>query len=618
MARAPGIDEDAVTSGPPQADAAPQGAAPLRVLVVGSADGVARRLLDRLARDAASTGDAGSAGHGRVDEPPGSTGAARYVIRTPHRDIVLAEIASDDNLARAILAETPPARAALLVVDASIGIVARDRTSASMLSAAGIQDVTIAIDGLDRLAHDRGAFERLASEILALAARLGIARATAIPTSAASGENVVRSAPSMPWCTAFPLLAHLESVAADTVSLGPLRLMVEHGSTASAGPAGPGRFDGTIVGGTAVPGDRIAILPAGVTATIAAVEARTADAGAAGWGQPVTVALLEPVDVPPDSIVSAAHDRPEIADQFAADIVWLGAKPMLRGRPYGFRLGLQSAIAQITDIRYVLNPETAEHAAGRVVPRSGVARCHLSISSPAVMEPFSGTPALGAFLLLDRTTGETLGAGRIVHTLRRAQNIHWQAIDVTAAQRASLKAQRPCCLWLTGLSGSGKSTVSNLLEKRLFSLGHHTYVLDGDNVRHGLNRDLGFTEADRVENIRRVAEVARLMVDAGLITIVSFISPFRSERRLARERFDAGVFIEVFVDAPLEVCEERDPKGLYLKARSGALQNFTGISSPYEPPEKPDLHLRTSVSPPEVLVEQILGDLRRRGIVTAS
>jgi bifunctional enzyme CysN/CysC len=357
------------------------------------------------------------------------------------------------------------------------------------------------------------------------------------------------------------------------------------------------------------------VLPSAKKSKIARILTPGGDVQEAAAGKALMVTLTGEVDVGRGDMICAAHDRAEVTDQFQASLVWMSDKHLLKGRPLVIRAGTQSAIAQISEIKYKLNVETLEHVACKDLELNEIGVVNVSVSKPLVLDPYETNRETGSFILIDRVTNETVGAGMVQFALRRSNNIHWQAVDISKRQRSEIKGQKACCLWFTGLSGSGKSTISNLLEKRLFSLGRHTYILDGDNVRHGLNRDLGFTEADRVENIRRVSEVARLMVDAGLVTLVSFISPFRAERQFARERFEAGEFLEVFVDTPIEVCEERDVKGLYKKARAGQIANFTGISSPYEPPLAPDMVLASATSSPEAAVDQIIRELERRGVV---
>ncbi|KAB2848820.1 MAG: adenylyl-sulfate kinase [Hyphomicrobiaceae bacterium] len=371
-------------------------------------------------------------------------------------------------------------------------------------------------------------------------------------------------------------------------------------------------ISGRVVSGRPQPDLRIAILPEGTGATIVSLKADN-ETGK-------TVLTIDPrLHVPPGSLLTEADDRPEVTDQIAAHIVWLDSGgPMLPGRPYNLELAGQKVIATITALKYRLNPETQEHIAARSLAHGEIGFCNLSFERPLAVEPASRRTGLGSFAISDVASGRPLARGFVEFGLRRATNVHWQALSIDRGARALLKGQRPCCLWFTGLSGSGKSTVASLLEKRLHALGRHTYVLDGDNVRHGLNRDLGFTDADRVENIRRVAEVAKLMADAGLIVVVSFISPFRAERRLARALFKDGEFLEVFLDTPLEVCEARDPKGLYKKARAGLIKNFTGIDSAYEQPEAPDLRLQSGNELAEILVDKIISTLRKRGVIAAT
>jgi len=364
-------------------------------------------------------------------------------------------------------------------------------------------------------------------------------------------------------------------------------------------------------------GDQIASLPAGMTATITRILNGDEDCTSAQAGDAVVVTLDHEIDISRGDVLCAATARSEISDQISANVVCMSKHHMLKGRPYILRCGTQSVLAQISDIKYKLNVESLEHVAARDLSCNEIGSCNISLNKPITFDSYEDNRSTGAFVLIDRTTNETVGAGMIMFALRRAQNIHWQALNISREQRAELKGQHACCLWFTGLSGSGKSTIANLIEKRLFAQGRHTYILDGDNVRHGLNRDLGFTEADRVENIRRVAEVSRLMVDAGLITIVSFISPFRAERQFARERFPDGNFLEIFIDTPLDLCEQRDPKGLYKKARAGQLANFTGINSPYEAPENPEIHIAGGSVSAEEHVEEIINALVKRGFLHA-
>jgi bifunctional enzyme CysN/CysC len=374
-------------------------------------------------------------------------------------------------------------------------------------------------------------------------------------------------------------------------------------------------YAGTVASGSVNPGDEVVIQPSGRRVHVARIVTADGDLDAAHRGDAVTLTFAEEVDVSRGDILTAPEAAPALADQIAARVVWFDEEPMLPGRAYLIKCGYQSATATISSLKYKLNVDNLDHVAGKTLELNEVGSCNLSISKPLVFDPYGDNAETGSFILIDRFTNATVAAGMIEFGLRRATNIQWQELSIDKGARASLKGQKPCVLWFTGLSGSGKSTIANLLEKRLHAIGRHTYVLDGDNVRHGLNKDLGFTDVDRVENIRRVAEAAKLFVEAGLIVMVSFISPFRSERRMARELFQDGEFIEVFVDTPLEVCEARDPKGLYRKARAGLITHFTGIDSDYEVPEQPELAQKTRDTSAELLTDALLDELRRRDVL---
>jgi bifunctional enzyme CysN/CysC len=372
---------------------------------------------------------------------------------------------------------------------------------------------------------------------------------------------------------------------------------------------------GTVAGGRIVPGDEVVIHPSGKRVHVARIVTADGDLEVAQEGDAVTLTFAEEVDASRGDVITTPDSEPSVADQLAAKIIWFDEEEMLPGRNYTIRCGTQSATATVSSLKYKLNVDNLDHVAGKTLEMNEVGLCNLSMTKPLVFDPYGDNPETGSFILVDRFTNATVAAGMVEFGLRRATNVKWQELSVDKSSRADLKGQKPCVLWFTGLSGSGKSTIANALEKRLHSLGRHTYMLDGDNIRHGLNKDLGFTDADRVENIRRVAEAARLFVDAGLIVMVSFISPFRSERRMARDMVGEGEFIEIYVDTPLEVCEARDPKGLYRKARAGLIKNFTGIDSTYERPEAPELDLNTSELTPEVLADRVLEELRRRNVL---
>ncbi len=434
--------------------------------------------------------------------------------------------------------------------------------------------------------------------------QLGIGDVQAIPVCALKGDNVSRRSDAMGWYAGPALLEHLETVQAGHATGGPsLRLPVQWVCRTQQTFRG---YAGQVAAGTVRPGDEVVILPGGARSHVGRLVTAAGDVPRANAGDAVMLTLADERDVTRGDVIALASDPPRVADQFAAHLLWMDGAPLLPGRSYWLKTGTRTVNAQVTDIRYKIDVNTQDQLAARRLAFNEVGYCNLSLDDAIAFEPYATCRELGAFILIDRQTNATAGAGTLDFALRRSQNIHWQHLDVDRTARARIKGQVPACVWFTGLSGSGKSTIANLVEKRLHAMGYHTYMLDGDNVRHGLSRDLGFTAEDRVENIRRVAEVARLMTEAGLIVLVSFISPFRSERRTARALFAQGAFYEVFVDTPLAECERRDAKGLYAKARSGRIRNFTGIDSPYEAPEHAELHLHTVHETPEVLARQVV------------
>jgi bifunctional enzyme CysN/CysC len=481
------------------------------------------------------------------------------------------------------------------------------------VSLLGIRRVLLAINKMDLVDYSRDVFTRIEGDYRQFAMALGFEDIVCIPMSAVYGVNVMTQGDATPWYEGPTLLEYLETVpVADRLTATPFRMPVQWVNRPSADFRG---FAGAVVSGSVAVGDVVRVLPAGTASTVARVVVGTEDVRDAVAGQSVTVVLTDEIDASRGDVLVAGAEPPQVADQFEATIVWMHERPMLQGRSYRLKIGARTVTATIAPLKYKLNVNTLEHVAARKLELNDIGVCGLELDQPIVFEPYAENRDLGGFILIDRITNSTVGAGMLHFALRRSQNVHWQAFDVNKDARADLKNQRPCLLWFTGLSGAGKSTIANLLEKRLHAFGHHTYVLDGDNVRHGLNKDLGFTEADRVENIRRVAETAKLMVDAGLIVLVSFISPFRTERRMARDLLQEGEFFEVFVDTPLAVAEARDVKGLYKKARRGELQNFTGIDSPYERPETPEIHIDTTRISVADAAESIVEHLFTAGVI---
>ncbi|MDR5876197.1 adenylyl-sulfate kinase [Vreelandella gomseomensis] len=505
--------------------------------------------------------------------------------------------------------------AAMLVVDVQQGVTAVTRRHCVLMSLMGLRHIAVAVNKMDAVAYSQARFESIVAELQIFVSSLPLPDITFIPVSSLYGDNMFAPSDNTPWYAGTSILGFMETLTVDSERLlcQPFRLSVEKVHQDASGLQAA---EGSVASGAIYPGDDIRVQPSGridkVSQVVVADEGRVDKAAA---GQLVTLLLDGDLAIACGDIISSADQPAQTADQFEAGLIWNSNEPLLPGRPYEIRLGSQSAVATVTSIKYQINTDTLEHVAARQLPGGEIGVCNLSLSHEVAFDPFHESPQTGSFVLLDRITGHIVGTGMLNFALRRSQNIHRQHVDIDKQARALAKNQKPAVLWFTGLSGAGKSTIANLVEKKLFAHGQHTYLLDGDNVRHGLNRDLGFTDADRVENIRRVAEVARLMLDAGLIVMSAFISPFRSERQLARDLFVDGEFIEVFVDTPLEVAEKRDPKGLYKKARRGDLKNFTGIDSAYEAPQAPELTLDTAAITPEEAAERVIQLLIERRVV---
>jgi bifunctional enzyme CysN/CysC len=532
---------------------------------------------------------------------------------TDRRKFIVADTPGHEQYTRNMVTGASTADVAVILIDARKGVLTQTRRHSYIVSLIGIKHVVLAINKMDLVGYSQQIFDRIVAEYREFAAQIGLTNIVPVPLSALRGDNMLERSSATSWYQGPTLMEYLETVEIDDdLQQRPFRLPVQWVNRPNQDFRG---FAGTIASGVIRKGDTIRALPSGRTSKVARIVTQDGDLEQAVAGQSITLTLTDEVDISRGDVIAAAASPPAVADQFQATIIWMHEEAMLPGRPYLIKLGARTVTGSITTPKYKVNVNTMEHLAAKQLELNEIGVCNLSLDRAVTFDPYTDNRETGGFILIDKISNDTVGAGLLSFALRRAENIHWQALDVNKHARSALKGQRACILWFTGLSGAGKSTVANLVEKRLHSLGRHTYTLDGDNVRHGLNKDLGFTDADRVENIRRVAEVSKLMVDAGLIVLVSFISPFRSERRLARELMQPGEFYEVFVDTPLEEAEKRDPKGLYKKARRGELQNFTGIGSPYEPPEHPEIHLRTALVSPEDAAEQIMNRLRDAGML---
>jgi len=533
---------------------------------------------------------------------------------TDRRKYIVADAPGHEQYTRNMITGASTAELAVIVIDARKGVLTQTRRHTYLVSLIGIRRIVLAINKMDLVGYAEGDFERIAREYREFAARIGLSEVTAIPISAVHGDNVVAAGRRMPWYQGPTLTQYLETVPIGGEDLSrPFRLPVQWVSRPHLDFRG---FAGMIASGTIRRGERVRIAPSGRDSHVERIVAANGDLDEAVAGQSITLTLTTAVDVSRGDVITTYDAPVEHADQFEATVIWMHDEPLLQGRQYLLKIGTQTASATVMPLKYKVNVNTLDRLSAERLELNEIGVCELELDRAVVFEPYAESRTLGGFVLIDRLTNNTVGAGLLHFALRRSQNIHWQALDVDRTVRAAQKGQRGCVLWLTGLSGAGKSTIANLIDKRLVALGRHTYLLDGDNVRHGLSKDLGFTAQDRVENIRRVAEVSKLMADAGLITLVSFISPFRSERRMARSLLGPSEFFEVFVDAPLAVAEARDTKGLYRKARQGLLRNFTGIDSPYEAPEHPEIRIDTTALSAAQAAEQIVEHLAKAGILS--
>ena len=528
---------------------------------------------------------------------------------TEKRKFIVADCPGHEQYTRNMFTGASTADLAIMMIDARKGVLVQTRRHSYLCNLIGIKNIVLAVNKMDLVDYSQQVFDEIVADYTAFAHEIGIKSFTAMPISGFKGDNITTLSENTPWFTGQPLIEHLESVELDltTDQTKPFRLPVQWVNRPNLDFRG---FSGLISSGSVKPGDAVRVLPSGKTSTVTKIVTLDDQLDEAVAGQSVTICFADEVDCSRGNVVAVADAPPEVSDQFEATIVWMDDDPLHVGRAYWLKLGTQTVSVTVQQPKYTVNVNTMEHLAAKTLELNAIGVAELATDKPIVFEPYALSRALGGFILIDKITNRTVGAGMLHFSLRRAQNVHWQATDIGREEHAGLKNQKARVLWFTGLSGSGKSTIANEVEKSLNLMNRHTFLLDGDNVRHGLNKDLGFTEADRIENIRRVGEVAKLMADAGLIVLTAFISPFRVERDMVRAMLPDAEFIEIFVDTPLEVAEARDVKGLYKKARSGALKNFTGIDSPYEPPLNPEIRVNTveitATEAAEYIVRQIM------------
>ena len=536
--------------------------------------------------------------------------AYRY-FATDKRKFIVADTPGHEQYTRNMVTGASTADLAIILVDARKGVLTQTRRHSYLTHLIGIRHLVLAVTKMDLVDYDEAIFDQIAADYRAFAESIGIARVAAIPVSGFMGDNIASLSGNMPWYGGPTLLGHLETVELDEEadSARPFRMPVQWVNRPNLDFRG---FSGMIASGSVSTGDEVRVLPSGRTTTVARIVTQGGDLSTAVAGQSVTLTLADEIDCSRGDVIAIADAPPQVADRFEATIVWLADEAMIPGRAYWLKIATQSVSATIQPPKYQVNVNTMEHLAAKTFDLNAIGVAEIATDRPIVFEPYADSRTLGGFILIDKLTNATVAAGMLNFSLRRAQNVHWQALDISREAHADVKNQKPAVLWFTGLSGAGKSTIANLVEKKLHRMNRHTFLLDGDNVRHGLNRDLGFTEADRIENIRRVGEVAKLMADAGLIVITAFISPFAAERELVRAMLPEGEFFEIHIDTPLADAEARDVKGLYKKARAGQLRNFTGIDSPYEPPTKPELRIdttaMTAAEAADRIVDMLLGD----------
>ncbi len=535
--------------------------------------------------------------------------AYRY-FATDRRKFIVADTPGHEQYTRNMVTGASTADLAVILIDARKGVLTQTRRHSYLAHLIGIRHFVLAVNKMDLIGFDQAKYDAIVTAYRAFAASIGITEIVAVPISGLTGDNISTRSAKMPWYTGTSLIEHLETVEFDANAAEglPFRMAVQWVNRPNLDFRG---FAGLIASGGVSPGDAIRVLPSGRTSHVSRIVTFDGDVPRAVAAQSVTLCLADEIDCSRGDVIVAANAPAEVADQFEATIVWMSEEPLLVGRQYWLKLGTQTTTASVHAPKYQIDVNTLEHLAAKTLELNAIGVANLVTDKPIVFEPYATNRALGAFILINKLTNATVAAGMLHFSLRRSQNIHRQALEISRDAHAALKHQRPAVLWFTGLSGAGKSTIANLVEKKLHRMNRHTFLLDGDNIRHGLNKDLGFTDADRVENIRRIGEVAKLMTDAGLIVITAFISPFRAERQLVRDMMDEGEFLEIYIDTPLSVAEQRDVKGLYKKARSGKLANFTGVDSPYEPPLSAEIHVNTSVMTPaqaaNLIIDRLLG-----------
>ena len=527
---------------------------------------------------------------------------------TEKRKFIVADTPGHEQYTRNMVTGASTAELAVILIDARKGILSQTRRHSYLVHLLGIKNIVLAVNKMDLVGYDQATYDQIVADYTEFAASIGITDFTAIPISGFKGDNITAASDNTPWYDGVSLMTHLETVELDqsTDQTADFRMPVQWVNRPNLDFRG---FSGKIVSGQVAAGDDVRILPSGKTTQVDRIVTMDGDLQRAVAGQSVTLTLRDQVDCSRGQIITAANSPLEVADQFEATVIWMDDVDMIPGRAYYLKIGAQTVSATVAQPKYQVNVNTLEHTAVKTLDLNAIGVATVTTDRAIPFAAYADNRELGGFILIDKMTNATVGAGLIHFALRRAQNIHWQATDITRDHHANLKNQTPAVVWMTGLSGSGKSTIANAVERKLARMNRHTFLLDGDNVRHGLNKDLGFTDADRIENIRRVGEVAKLMTDAGLIVITAFISPFRSERDMVRNMVADGEFIEVFIDTPLSVAEQRDVKGLYAKARSGQLKNFTGIDSPYEPPQSPDIHIDTTKFTVEAAADLIVSKI---------